>query len=102
SIRDSLQAIVDSVLTAPDLDAFYPYVGANWDSTRFYLNQIVEHHANSPVVNQAKLLYTEIELPESIQKIVIDSLQSINTDSIDIDPSVADSVLQVLDTEISI
>src|SRR5690606_14704000 len=75
---------------------------ANWDSTRFYLNQIVEHHANSPVVNQAKLLYTEIELPESIQKIVIDSLQSINTDSIDIDPSVADSVLQVLDTEISI
>lgn len=97
NIRDSLSVMVDSVLTAPNLDELYPYTGANWDSTRHYLNRIIADYGSSSVANQAKILYSEIELPESLRIIPMDTLQVVFDDTLDSDSLSIEDSLEIMD-----
>ena len=97
NIRDSLTVILDSVLTAPNLDEFYPYTGINWDSTRYYLNRIINDYGNSSIANQAKILYSEIELPESLRIIPIDTLQAVHDDTLGTDSLSIEDSLDIMD-----
>ncbi|HAC15539.1 MAG TPA: hypothetical protein DCE78_06290, partial [Bacteroidetes bacterium] len=96
-IRDSLTVIMDSVLTAPNLDVFFPYIGANWDSTRYFLNRIITDHSGSSVADQAKILYTEIDLPESLRILPTDTIQVELGDSLSSDSTSIEDSLEIMD-----
>ena len=67
--QDSLYwiSVGDSVFAEPDFDNLFPYVGAYWDSTRIVINEFIEAYPEHRLVDQAKVLHVELEVPESLQ-----------------------------------
>jgi len=82
-IADSIQYsyyknLVDSTLKTPDFAAYFPYTGADWDSSRSILASIKSTYANTQASKTTDLLRTELALPESLKP---QKISPITTDS---------------------
>ena len=71
-IADSVQFtyykhLVDSTLKTPDLSAYFPYLGADWDSSRSILASLKVTYASTQAAKNTDLLRAEITLPESLK-----------------------------------
>jgi len=53
----------------PTLPALFPFEGAYWDSTRYYLTRVIEEHPHSAVADQAMRLYTVLEFPQESESL---------------------------------
>lgn len=69
--KEALRVRIDSTLARPDLDQWFPYVGAEWDQARINLTDLIEKHPNTPFAEQARTILAEIQLPESLRVPVI-------------------------------
>jgi tetratricopeptide (TPR) repeat protein len=61
------QAILDSVLVAPDFDALYPYLGQYWDSTRVVLTSLVRDFGQSPLAARSRSVLEVLVIPASLR-----------------------------------
>lgn len=58
--------LVDSTLTQPDFDEYFPYMGEAWDSTRTALQSIVSDFAQSRVAERARVMLETLQVPASL------------------------------------
>lgn len=66
------ESIQDSTLSAPDLRETYPFNGAEWDSTRSVLNELVSRYPQHPAIPKARILLTDLTpLPEVVEDIAM-------------------------------
>jgi len=65
--RRVFQAILDSVLVAPDFDALYPYLGEHWDSTRVVLTSLVRDFGQSPLAARSRSVLEVLVIPASLR-----------------------------------
>lgn len=64
------ESVQDSTISAPDLRATYPFNGAEWDSTRIVLNDLVTRYPQHPAIPKARILLTDLTpLPEVVADI---------------------------------
>ena len=71
-IADSIQFahykhLVDSTLKTPDFSAYFPYTGADWDSSRSILATMKSTYATTQASKNTDLLRAELALPESLK-----------------------------------
>jgi tetratricopeptide (TPR) repeat protein len=74
-VRSELQIIADSTLTQPDFDYLFPYVGAQWDSTRINLDRIIKDYPRSRFTERAQRMLETLELPESLRPVYVEPPQ---------------------------
>lgn len=82
--RERLTVLVDSNLTAPSFDEFFPFMGSEWDSVRTSLSHIIENFASSEYAEQAKILMDDLSIPEALIE-VPDSVENTDAESIEED-----------------
>ena len=78
--RSFWQSVLDSSLTKPDFSEHFPYQGALWDSTRATLSRLVKNYSTFNNIEQARLLQSELKVPESLIK-KAEAKADIDTDS---------------------
>jgi tetratricopeptide (TPR) repeat protein len=64
--RESLTIRIDSTITPPNFDEYFPYIGAEWDSVRSTLGYIIEHFSASSYAEQARVLIKDLKLPDAL------------------------------------
>jgi tetratricopeptide (TPR) repeat protein len=62
------KSIADSTLIEPEFADYFPYVGADWDSTRVYLQMITEKHPQSGVRERSMAMLQTVQLPASLRR----------------------------------
>jgi tetratricopeptide (TPR) repeat protein len=82
SERERLANLADSSLTAPNFDAYFPFMSAEWDSVRSALTHVIENYSSSSYAEQAKVLMKDLSIPESLI-IVPNSVESPGTETHD-------------------
>ncbi|MCH8496137.1 MAG: hypothetical protein LAT57_10990, partial [Balneolales bacterium] len=60
--------MVDSTLTQPNFDDYFPYMGEAWDSTRTTLQSIVSGFAQSRVAERARDMLETLQVPASLME----------------------------------
>lgn len=66
SLQDSVyyETVLDSSLTKPDIEEFYPYKGDYWDSTRTHIETFTRQFNTSSLMKTVRIWQREFALPE--------------------------------------
>jgi tetratricopeptide (TPR) repeat protein len=66
SLQDSVyyETVLDSSLTKPEFEEFYPYKGEYWDSTRTHIETFTRQFNTSSLMKTVRILEREFALPE--------------------------------------
>ncbi len=74
-----VEAMLDSSLTKPDFEEFYPYEGVYWDSTRTTIETFTRQFTTSSLLKTVRIWQKEFALPEpKIEEIIPDMSPEIN------------------------
>jgi tetratricopeptide (TPR) repeat protein len=66
SLQDCVyyETVLDSSLTKPDIEEFYPYKGEYWDSTRIHIDTFTRRFNTSSLMKTVRIWQREFALPE--------------------------------------
>lgn len=66
---DSLyyRSLLDSTLTSPDFDRYFPYEGEAWDTIRVRVDQFLEHFRNSTLLGVVQKWDNEFQVPKKTE-----------------------------------
>lgn len=79
--RERLTILADSNLTAPNFDAYFPFMSAEWDSVRSALTYIIDNYSSSEYAEQAKVLMEDLAIPQSLI-VVPDPIETLDNESL--------------------
>ncbi|MBO6794237.1 MAG: tetratricopeptide repeat protein [Balneolaceae bacterium] len=83
SVADSVyyETMLDSTLTEPDIDQYFPYQGAYWDSTRTQIETFTKEFTSSNFIKTVRIWQQEFKVPEpEVEEIIIEN-EPVATDS---------------------
>lgn len=100
--RERLTILADSNLTAPNFDAYFPFMSAEWDSVRSALTYIIDNYSSSEYAEQAKVLMEDLAIPQSLI-VVPDPIETLDNESLngdDVESAETEPIEAQIDAEI--
>ena len=79
--RASLMQFQDSTLQKPDFTEYYPYQGAEWDSTRKLVRQFATSYSSHNRAEYLKVLKSELKVPAALKEQQEEAQADGNTES---------------------